>query len=174
MELDHAQLCSLLPHRHPMLLLDRVTSVDVGRSLIAIKAISACEPCYADVPESSPGTAYAYPASLLIESFGQGAAVLWLLGARSAGQKADGVPMFTAARDCRLESPVYPGDLVCHEVTLDHAVEGAAFATGSSWVGHRQVATFGSMMAVIRPPEAVLVSNAPRQRDGTREGQRNE
>ena len=156
MILDHAQLRALLPHRHPMLLLDSVIAVEPGVSLAAVKAISACEPCYGDLPDGCRGASYAYPASLLIESFGQAAAVLWLLSARAAGRAAEGLPMFTAARDCALWSPAYPGDVVRHQVLLDHAVDGAAFVTGESFVGQRCVAEFGSLMAVVRPPDAVL------------------
>ncbi|SCF12114.1 3-hydroxyacyl-[acyl-carrier-protein] dehydratase [Micromonospora coriariae] len=161
MRLDHGELRALLPHRYPMLLLDRVDSVEPGASLEAVKAVTGCEPCYRGIAEGQTPDRYAYPASLLIESFGQGAAVLWLLsrgpgtGPLSPGPGTAGLPMFTAARDCVLLRPVYPGDVIRHRVRLEQVVHGAAFASGSSWVGTDQVAEFGSMMAVVRPADAI-------------------
>ncbi|MEU8165679.1 beta-hydroxyacyl-ACP dehydratase [Micromonospora sp. NPDC049004] len=152
MRLEHGELRALLPHRYPMLLLDRVDSVEPGVSLEAVKAVTGCEPCYSGIAEGQAPDRYAYPASLLIESFGQGAAVLWLL---SRGPGTTGLPMFTAARDCVLLRQVYPGDVIRHRVRLEQVVHGAAFAAGSSWVGTDQVAEFGSMMAVVRPADAI-------------------
>lgn len=151
MELEHAALRALLPHRHPMILLDRVEAVVPGESLRAVKAISGCEPCYRDAPPDADTDWYAYPFSLLLESFGQAAAVLWLLGA----PHEHGLPMFAAAKDCRPLAPVRPGDVVVHHVELEQTVHGAAFATGTSWVGRTRVAEYVQLMAVVRPVELV-------------------
>ncbi|MEU6720242.1 3-hydroxyacyl-ACP dehydratase FabZ family protein [Nonomuraea sp. NPDC046802] len=141
-DLDHERISALLPHRHPMLLVDRVEAAVPGESLEAIKTISASEPCYAGA------TGFDYPAGLLIESFGQAAALLWLISNPSA---AGGLPMFAAARDCRIEARVRPGDVVRHLVRLEQVIDGAAFASGESRVGPRRVAAFASLMAVIKP-----------------------
>jgi 3-hydroxyacyl-[acyl-carrier-protein] dehydratase len=156
MRLDHARIRALLPHRHPMLLVDRVEELAPGVSLTAVKAVTGSEPCYRDLPDDASADRYAYPMSLLVESFGQAAAILWLVSAAEMGRPGHGLPMFAAARDCRLEQPVYPGDVVRHRVRLDQVVEGAAFAAGESWVGETRVASFGSMLAVIRPVETVM------------------
>ncbi|MCT9933146.1 hypothetical protein N5079_23330 [Planotetraspora sp. A-T 1434] len=141
LRLDHDAIRAVLPHRHPMILLDRIEHAAPGERLEAVKAVSGCEPCYqGDQPGSE------YPASLLLESFGQAAAVLWLLGATESG-----LPMFTAARDVVFERPVLPGDVVRHLVRLDQVVDGAAFASGESFVGADRVAVVTSMMAVVRP-----------------------
>ncbi|HEV2371950.1 MAG TPA: hypothetical protein VGS19_07270 [Streptosporangiaceae bacterium] len=150
MRLEHAQIRDLLPHRYPMLLLDRVEAMVPGESLEAVKVISGCEPCYDGLPDN-----YAFPTSLLIESFGQAAAVLWLLSRQQGQRPAGELPMFVAARNCQLTRPVYPGDVVRHRVRLDQAVDGAAFASGDSRTGDHQVAVFASMMAVTRPPDAI-------------------
>ncbi|MEU5695833.1 beta-hydroxyacyl-ACP dehydratase [Actinosynnema sp. NPDC020468] len=146
--LDHARIRALLPHRHPMVLLDRVESIEPGVRLIATKAVTVTEPCYRDLPDTAPASAYAYPVSLLLESFGQAAAVLWLHG----GRRPDGLlPMLAALRDCVLEHPVYPGDVLRHEVLLEHGGEGVSTASGTTRVGDRRVAVMGSFLAVVRP-----------------------
>ena len=64
--------------------------------------------------------------------------------------------MFTAARDVVLLRPVHPGDVIRHRVRLEQVVDGAAFASGSSWVGEHRVAEFDSMMAVVRTVDAIV------------------
>lgn len=56
MRLEHAELRALLPHRYPMLLLDRVEAVEPGVSLEAVKTVTGCEPCYRGSPRASPPT----------------------------------------------------------------------------------------------------------------------
>ena len=147
---EHGELRHILPHGAPMVLLDRVELVEPGRSLRAVKTISGSEPCYLSLPAGLPRRRWAYPVSLLLESFGQAAAVLWASRAGRLGG-ADTVLMFAAARDCAFPGQAYPGDLVRHEVTLEHTVADAAFASGSSWVGDRRIASYGSLVAVVRP-----------------------
>ena len=74
---EYGQIRAMLPQAAPMVLLDRVQVLEPGRSLRALKAVSGSEPCYQDVPAGLPERRYAYPRSLLLESFGQAAAVLW-------------------------------------------------------------------------------------------------
>lgn len=147
--LDPSAIRALLPHGHPVLLVDRVTGWKPGTELVATKAVTLSEPCYRDVPADAPADRYGYPLSLLIESFGQCAALLWLAGREVADKPL--VPMFTALRDLRIEGTARPGDVLRHRVRLDHAVAGAAFATGETFAGGRRLASFGSIMAVTRP-----------------------
>jgi 3-hydroxyacyl-[acyl-carrier-protein] dehydratase len=147
--LDHAGIRALLPQRYPMLLLDRVVDVAVGERLTALKAVTAAEPCYRDLPDGAGPAAFAYPASLLVESFGQAAAVLWLL---SRPHEAPGrLPVFAALRDVALIGRAYPGDVLRHEVRLDQLLDRTAFGSGETWVGDRRIAMVGSLLAVVRP-----------------------
>lgn len=156
---EYGQIRAMLPQAAPMVLLDRVQVVEPGRSLRALKAVSGSEPCYQHVPAGLPERRYAYPRSLLLESFGQAAAVLW----RSrTGSLADAgtVLMFAAARRCRFTGHAYPGDVLRHEVTLEGSVADTGFATGETWVGDRRIASYGSFIAVIRPA-TVLGDDSP-------------
>jgi 3-hydroxyacyl-[acyl-carrier-protein] dehydratase len=154
--LDHAAIRDILPQRFPMLLLDRVVVEEPGVAVTGYKAVTAAEPCYRDLPDRLPAAAYAYPVSLLLESFGQAAAVLWLHTGGSPPRDADAVLMLGALRDCRIEGAVYPGDVLRHEVRLEHATPGAAFARGETWIGDRRVATMGTFVAVTRSRHAVV------------------
>jgi 3-hydroxyacyl-[acyl-carrier-protein] dehydratase len=150
--LAHAELRALLPQRWPMLLLDRVDELEPGVRITAVKAVTGAEPCYQDLPDGLAAARYAYPFPLVLESFGQACAVLWR--ASTAAEPGD-VLMFAAARDCVPRAAVHPGDVLRHEARLEHVMPGTAFACGSTWVGDREVATFGSLVAVARPAAQV-------------------
>ncbi|GGO79949.1 hypothetical protein [Wenjunlia tyrosinilytica] len=151
--IDHARIRELLPVRHPMLLVDRVVSVEPGRGISAVKAVTGSEPCYQEMPEGLPTARYAYPRSLAFESFGQSAALLWLVGA--GVEVPDGVLMLAAIRDCRFAGGVGPGEALRHVVRLEQLVSGNAFMSGEIWAGTRCVAVVGSLIAVNRPRSAV-------------------
>jgi 3-hydroxyacyl-[acyl-carrier-protein] dehydratase len=148
-----------------MVLLDRVIAADTARgTLVATKAVTAGELCFQGMAPGLPADRYAYPVSLLLESFGQAAAVLWRLVVAAGGTTAaepDELLMFTVARDCAIEGPVYPGDILRHEVELDNVLGANAFATGASYVGDRRVARMGSFMAVRRAAAQVLPGRTP-------------
>lgn len=155
----------LLPHGHPMLLVDRIVEVDPGRSIIATKAITHCEPCYAAVPSGSPVDRYRFPPSLLLESFGQAAALLWLAGRDSDGdgvRDRDRVLMLVVARDCTVHGGALPGDVVEHRARIDNVVGDNLFVSGESLVAGRRIASVGSMMAAIRP-RGDLTSNSTKE-----------
>lgn len=148
--LDHAHVRTMLPHGPPMLLVDRVEWLEPGRSLRAIKAISGSEPCYQQLPDGLPAPRYAYPATLVLESFAQAVALLWHTRAGSLAG-AGRVLMLAGARECRFDGAAYPGDVLRHQVALERVIADTAFAAGETWVAGRRIATIGSLLAVVRP-----------------------
>jgi 3-hydroxyacyl-[acyl-carrier-protein] dehydratase len=151
---DFGEIRAILPHDVPMVLVDQVVRLEPGVSLSAVKAISGSEPCYAGVPEGLPKARYAYPTSLLIESFGQAAALLWHSAQGSLAGPGE-LLMFAAARECRFSGHAYPGDVLRHEIRLETSVARTGFASGETWVGDRRIATMGSFVAVVRPVGAL-------------------
>jgi len=131
---EHADLTALLPHRHPILLVDRVLECRPGEHVRAVKTISGSEPCYAgpncdDVTSSlaadAQRLAYRYPPSLLLESLVQAAGVLW-----AATTPLDGTLVLAGVREVAFRRAVFPGDTVHHVVDLDRVVGSNAFCTG--------------------------------------------
>jgi 3-hydroxyacyl-[acyl-carrier-protein] dehydratase len=156
---EYGRIRAMLPQAAPMVLLDRVQVREPGRSLRALKTVSGSEPCYQDMPTGLPERRYAYPRSLLLESFGQAAAVLWHSRTGSLADAAT-VLMFAAARRCRFTGHAYPGDVLRHEVMLDGTFADTGFASGETWVGYRRIASYGSFIAVVRPA-TVLAAAGP-------------
>ncbi|WP_433271707.1 3-hydroxyacyl-ACP dehydratase FabZ family protein [Actinosynnema sp. CS-041913] len=146
--LDHRQVRALLPHRHPMLQVDQVLEVQPGRRIVAVKAVSGSEPCYADLPDGLSRAGYAYPASLLLESLGQAGALLWLLSMDSTEKRT---PMLGSVRDFAIHGSAFPGDVLRHEVHLDHAAHDKALLRGETRVDGRLIASVGSMLGLAVP-----------------------
>lgn len=159
--LDHAAIRSLLPQGHPIALVDRVIALDPGVSIVGLKAVTGSEPCYRS------GDAGAYPVSLMLESFGQTAAILWLVSLGSSPVRDDRVLMLTAIRDCTIEGRALPGDVLRHEARLDQVIGDNVFVAGEILVDDRRLATVGSMMAVMRP-RTVFSERADAQDTGSR------
>lgn len=153
--LDHAAIQTLLPHRFPILLLDRVDDFVAGDRLTASRTITAAEPCYNRLPDGLPRSAYAYPVPLLLESFAQAAGVMWLLSMR-ASDAQDHVLVLAGLRDCRIESAAFPGDVLRHVARFGHMGKDAAYGMGETCVGNRRIATMGTFLAVRRPRAEVF------------------
>lgn len=144
------RIAGLLPHRHPIVQVDRVLEIDPGRAIVAAKAVTAAEPCYAHVPAGAPADHYDYPLTLLFESMGQSGGVLWLHGQEEGADDSDAL-IFGGARNCRSLGPVRPGDVMRHVVRTEMLKGDNAVMSGSTWVGDRCVATVDTMIAVVRP-----------------------
>lgn len=151
--LDAPGIRALLPHGHPMVLVDRVLDMRPGESVVAIKAVSLSEPCFSGLARDAGAAGYRYPPSLMLESFGQTAALMWLAD-RPEPDLGDRLLMLVAARDCAIEDDVVPGDVMRHEARVEHVTGDNLFVAGETRVGDRLVATIGSMMAVIRPMQS--------------------
>nr|WP_269440703.1 hypothetical protein [Micromonospora tarapacensis] len=147
--LEHHQVRALLPQRYPLLLVDRVLAMTPGERIEAVKTVTATEPCYRDLTDDAPPGDYAYPASLMVESLGQTAALLWLADA-DGPVGDDHVLMFVGAREFAFDIAAYPGDVLRHVVHLERVIADTAFATGETYVGDRRIARVGTLMAARR------------------------
>jgi 3-hydroxyacyl-[acyl-carrier-protein] dehydratase len=139
---------AMLPHGYPMVLIDRVEALEPGRLIRAIKAITCTEPCFHSVGSHHGRAGLAYPTSMVLESFGQAAALLWM--ASGAARTVDDVVVLAGARGCRIEGSAYPGDVLRHEARIDYATDSSVVVSGAIWVGDRRLADIESMTACFR------------------------
>lgn len=137
----------LLPHRYPMLLIDRILRAVPGESLVATKAVTANEPWYAGLPDDAE---HDYPPVLLVESWCQAAGALICLGEPNPDVLVGKVTLFGSISGLRLRRPVYPGDVVQHTVRLVRAVSDAAMLTGEATVDGVPVMEVGSIIIALR------------------------
>lgn len=134
-----SDILRLLPHRYPLLLVDRVVDVAPGESLTALKAVSANEPCYANGPGD-------YPPTLLVESWCQAAVLL----ASWDRPRSDRVFVLGAVADVAFHRPVTPGCVVRHSVRVLDARGDTVALTGRSEVDGRVVLTVGRVVTTAR------------------------
>jgi 3-hydroxyacyl-[acyl-carrier-protein] dehydratase len=109
--LDADQIEQIIPHRYPMLLVDRMLELEEGQRGVGIKNVTANEWFFEG---HFPGNKV-MPGVLIVEAMAQVAAVTLLKGSDSAGK----TPMFAGIEDMRFRKPVVPGDQLRMEFTLE-------------------------------------------------------
>jgi len=108
--LDVKRLMELLPHRYPMLMIDRVVDVEPGESATGVKNVTYNEPFF---PGHFPGHPV-MPGVFLIEAMAQTAAALV---SHTLGEETrDKVVYFMTVDRARFRHPVVPGDQVLFPV----------------------------------------------------------
>ncbi|MFI1227152.1 MULTISPECIES: 3-hydroxyacyl-ACP dehydratase FabZ family protein [unclassified Streptomyces] len=159
--IDAAGIKSMLPHRYPMLLVDRVLELVPGDRLTALKAVTCNEPWYRDLPEGARTEQFAYPQTLLVESWGQAAGLLAVhdaeLGEGAAGQ----VMLAGAMSGVEFLRPVYPGDVLVHQVRLYRALTDTVIFDGETLVDGEPAMTFSRMVMAFRPAEQLRPAGTP-------------
>ncbi|MGI9250458.1 MAG: 3-hydroxyacyl-ACP dehydratase FabZ [Pseudohongiellaceae bacterium] len=111
--LDIEEIKEYLPQRYPFLMVDRVVEMELGKSIVAYKNVTANEPFFQGHFPDQP----IMPGVLIIEALAQAAGVL---GFRTQQKKpADGYQyLFVGADQVRLRRPVVPGDQLRLEATM--------------------------------------------------------
>jgi 3-hydroxyacyl-[acyl-carrier-protein] dehydratase len=109
-QLDIKRVMAALPHRYPMLLVDRVERLDVDRSITAIKAVTINEGFFQGHFPGRP----IMPGVLIVEALAQAAGVLAVesLGLAGSGK----LVYFMAIDEAKFRKPVEPGVLLRLEV----------------------------------------------------------
>jgi 3-hydroxyacyl-[acyl-carrier-protein] dehydratase len=131
------QIRTALPHRHPFVMLDRVTQVEPGEHAVGIKNISVTEPCFAGhFPDR-----YVFPGVLLLEALAQLAGVVY--GTCRAGDASTTPHMgyLASVRSFKFVRPVTPGDQVVLEARAGTAVGALRDFVVSATVEGELVAT---------------------------------
>jgi len=120
--MDIQKIQSLLPHRYPFLLVDRVIEVEPGKRLVAIKNVTVNEPFFQGHFPSKP----VMPGVLLIEAMAQATG---LLAMESAEVPKEAIYYLVGVDKARFKRPVVPGDQVVMAVeVLKHRREIWVFA----------------------------------------------
>ena len=113
--IDIGRIMEMIPHRYPMLLVDRVVDIIPGASAIGIKNITINEPQFqGHFPQQA-----VMPGVLLVEAMAQTAGILVV---HSLGEEAEGKMVYFLSIDkCRFRRPVVPGDVIHIHVTKEQA-----------------------------------------------------
>jgi UDP-3-O-[3-hydroxymyristoyl] N-acetylglucosamine deacetylase/3-hydroxyacyl-[acyl-carrier-protein] dehydratase len=100
--LNIQQICRILPHRYPFLLVDRVTELETGRRAVGLKNVTVNEPFFQGHWPARP----IMPGVLIVEAMAQLAGLLF--SQDPANQKH--MSMLLSIDNVKLRRPVTPGD----------------------------------------------------------------
>ncbi len=117
--MDIHEILKQLPHRYPILLVDRVLSVEKGKTIRAIKNVSINEPFFMGHFPKRP----VMPGVLMLEAMAQSAA---LLSFASLDIRLDDntVYYFAGIDGARFKRPVEPGDQLVMDVSIERHKAG--------------------------------------------------
>jgi 3-hydroxyacyl-[acyl-carrier-protein] dehydratase len=145
--MDIHQILEYLPHRYPILLVDRVLEVVPGERITALKNVSVNEPFFPGHYPHHP----VMPGVLIIEALAQTAAILSF---KTMGGKPDdkSVYYFVGIDGARFKRPVSPGDQLVLEVSIAANKRGLWKFAGVAKVDGN-VAAEAELMCTVRPIE---------------------
>lgn len=109
--LDSTQIQKIIPHRYPMLLIDRVDELEPGKKAVATRNVTIHEEVFNGHFPDNP----VMPGVLIVEALAQTGAVALLSMPEFKGKTA----YFGGIRQAKFRKVVRPGDTLRLEVTLD-------------------------------------------------------
>jgi 3-hydroxyacyl-[acyl-carrier-protein] dehydratase len=117
--MDIHEILKHLPHRYPILLVDRVLEIEEGKRILALKNVTINEPFFNGHFPHHP----VMPGVLIIEALAQAAAILSF---KTLGTLPDekSVYYFVGIDDARFKRPVSPGDQLTLDVVIERNVRG--------------------------------------------------
>jgi 3-hydroxyacyl-[acyl-carrier-protein] dehydratase len=146
--LDIGRVMAALPHRYPMLLVDRVESLDPDKGIVAIKAVTINEPFFQGHFPARP----IMPGVLIVEALAQAAGVLAVeaLGLAGTGK----LVYFMAIEGAKFRAPVEPGVLLKLEVEFVQKRSSVCKFAGRASVDGKLAAEANFTAMIADPPAA--------------------
>jgi 3-hydroxyacyl-[acyl-carrier-protein] dehydratase len=144
--LDIRGVLAALPHRYPMLLVDRVEEIIIDRSIRAIKAVSMNEGFFQGHFPGRP----IMPGVLIVEAMAQAAGILAVesLGLAGSGK----LVYFMAIDGAKFRTPVEPGCLLSLEVEFVQKRSSVCKFAGKAFVNGKLAAEANFTAMIADPP----------------------
>ena len=142
--MDIHQILKQLPHRYPILLVDRVLEIEKGKSIKALKNVTINEPFFTGHFPHRP----VMPGVLMLEALAQAAALL-AFDALNTSPTDEMVYYFAGIDGARFKRPVEPGDQLTLAVELDPMKAGIFKFKARALVGE-ELAVEAELMCTMR------------------------
>lgn len=140
------EILHLLPHRYPLLLVDRVLELDPGKRVKALKNVTANEPHFMGHFPGAP----IMPGVLILESMAQCGALMFLQDVPDRDKK---LFYFGGVDKARFRRPVVPGDQLILEVECVQRRSNSARVRGVATVDGSVVAEAEILTVMGERPE---------------------
>ncbi len=140
--MDILEIMSLLPHRYPFLLIDRVLEMEPRKRIVAIKNVTINEEFFQGHFPDYP----IMPGVLMVEAIAQTGGALLLTEIPDRDSK---LMVFTSIENARFRRPVIPGDQLRIEVTVLNWRSRAVKMAGSITVDGKLVCDATVMCQVV-------------------------
>ncbi len=108
---DIEWILSVLPHRYPILLVDRVLEMEPRKRIVAVKNVTISEPVFLGHFPGRP----VMPGVLLIEGMAQAGGLLLL---HDIPDRQNKLLLFASIEEAKFRRPVVPGDQVRYEIEV--------------------------------------------------------
>ena len=139
--MELTDILELLPHRYPILLVDRILEIEPGARVVALKNVTANEPFFQGHFPGYP----VMPGVLIVEAMAQAGCVMMLSGVADPQNK---VPFFAGIDRCKFRRPVVPGDQLRLELEVVRQRGASCKLQGLALVGE-ELAAEAEIMAVL-------------------------
>lgn len=140
--LDARAIEKIMPHRYPMLLIDRVIDLVPGKSVTAIKNVTINEPFFSGHFPGHP----IMPGVLIVEAMAQAGGILLLNAVENPESK---VVYFMGIDGVRFRKPVIPGDQLRFELEMISFRRSTCKMSGRAFVGDKLVTEATLLAAVV-------------------------
>ncbi len=139
--LNNKEIQSIIPHRYPFLLVDKIIDIEYGKKAVGIKNVTANEPFFQGHFPENP----IMPGVLIVEAMAQVGAVS-ILGME---ENKDKLAVFTGIDRMRFKKQVVPGDTLRMEVEMIAMKRGIGKAKATAYVDGALAASGELMFAVL-------------------------
>jgi 3-hydroxyacyl-[acyl-carrier-protein] dehydratase len=140
--MDILEIMSILPHRYPFLLIDRVVEIERKQRIVAIKNVSFNEPQFQGHFPDYP----IMPGVLMVEAIAQAGGALLLT---EIPDRDDKLMVFTGIDSAKFRKPVVPGDQLRIEVKVLNWRSTAVRMQGTATVEGKVVCEATVMCALV-------------------------